>query len=67
MGGAAQANLCPVGERLVGACSHCVTALTLASVYTGHPNEFTSTHKGVRLVDRKNPQQMDIATVSEVS
>ena len=44
-----------------------MTALTLASVYTGHPNEFTSTHKGVRLVDRKNPQQMDIATVSEVS
>ena len=65
--GAAQANSCPVGERLVGACSHCVTALTLASVYPGHPNEFSSTHRGVRLVDRKNPQQMDIATVTEVS
>ena len=51
--GAAQANSCPVGERLVGACSHCVTALTLASVYPGHPNEFSSTHRGVRLVDRK--------------
>ena len=60
-------NSCPVGERLVGACSHCVTALTLASVYPGHPNEFCSTHRGVQLVDRKNPQQMDIATVSEVS
>ena len=65
--GTAHANSCPVGERLVGACSHCVTALTLASVYPGHPNEFSSTHRGVRLVDRKNPQQMDVATVSEVS
>ena len=26
-----------------------------------------STHRGVRLVDRKNPQPMDIATVAEVS
>ena len=28
--GSAQANSCSVGERLVGACSHCVVALTLA-------------------------------------
>ena len=65
--GSAQANSCSVGERLVGACSHCVVALTLAAVYPGHPNLFSSTHRGVRLVDRKNPQPMDIATVAEVS
>ena len=61
--GTAHANSCPV----VGACSHCVTALTLAPVYPGHPDELCLTHRGVRLVNRKNPQQMEVATVSEVS
>ena len=65
--GTAQPNSCPVGERLVGACSHCVVALTLSAVYPGNPNLFSSTHRGVRLLDRRNPQQMDIATVAEVS
>ena len=45
----------------------CVVALTLAAVYPGNPNLFSSTHRGVRLVDRKNPQPMDVATVAEVS
>ena len=36
--GSAQANSCSVGWQLVGACSHCVVALTLATVYPGHPN-----------------------------
>ena len=45
----------------------CVVALTLSAVYPGNPNLFSSTHRGVRLVDRKNPQPMDIATVAEVS
>ena len=62
--GTAQPNSCPVGERLVGACSHCVVALTLSAVYPGNPNLFSSTHRGVRLLDRRNPQQMDIATVA---
>ena len=57
--GTAQQNSCPVGERLVGACSHCVVALTLSAVYPGQPNLFSSTHRGVRLVDRKNLQPMD--------
>ena len=54
-------------ERFVGACSHCATALSLAAVILGNPGEFTTTHRGVRLLDRKNPEQMDILTVAEVS
>ena len=55
------------GERLVGACSHCATALSLAAVIPGNPGQFTTTHRGVRLLDRKNPEQMDISTAAEVS
>ena len=47
-------------ERFVGACSHCATALSLAAVIPGNTGEFTTTHRGVRLLDRKNPEQMDI-------
>ena len=65
--GAAHANACPVGERLVGACSHCAAALCFTAVYPGNPAAFTTTHRGVRLVDRKNPDQMDTATLAEVS
>ena len=55
------------GERLVGACSHCTTALSLAAVIPGNPGHFLTTHRGVRLLDRKNPEQMDISTAAEVS
>ena len=55
------------GERLVGACSHCATALSLAAVIPGNPGQFPTTHRGVRLLDRKNPEQMDISTAAEVS
>ena len=65
--GSAQANACPVGERLVGACSHCATALCFTAVYSAHPAAFTTTHRGVRLMDRKNPAPMDTSTLAEVS
>ena len=65
--GAAHATACPIGERLVGACFHCATALCFTAVYPGNPAAFTTTHRGVRLVDRKNPDQMDTATLAEVS
>ena len=65
--GSAQANSFPVGERLVGACSHCTAALCFTAVYPGNPGAFTTTHRAVRLLDRKNPAQMDAATVAEVS
>ena len=65
--GAAQATSCPIGERLVGACSHCATALCFTAVYPGNPGAFTTTHREVRLVDRKNPVQMDTATMAELS
>ena len=65
--GSAQANACPVGERLVGACSHCAAALCFAAVYPGNPAAFTTTHRAVRLLDRKNDAQMDATTVAEVS
>ena len=57
--GSAQANACPVGERLVGACSHCAAALCFTAVYPANPAAFPTTHRCVRLVDRKNPVQMD--------
>ena len=65
--GAAHANSCPIGERLVGACSHCTTLLTLSTVLPANPAEFSTTHRGTRLLDRRNPLVMDIATTAEVS
>lgn len=65
--GASQANACPVGERLVGTCSHCAAAICFTAVYPGNPGAFSTTHRGVRLLDRKNPQQMDTSIVAEVS
>ena len=65
--GSAAHNACPVGERLVGACSHCATALSLSSVIPANPAAFISTHRGVRLLDRKNINQMDTATLTEVT
>ena len=65
--GAAQPTSCPVGERLVGCCSHCTTVLWLSMVLPANPGMFTTTHKGVRLLDRKNPQQLDEETLAEVS
>lgn len=66
-GSSQQAHACPVGERQVGACSHCAAALCFTAVYPANPAAFTTTHRGVRLVDRKNPAQMDAATLAEVS
>ena len=65
--GGAQPTSCPVGERLVGCCSHCTTVLCLSMVLPANPGVITTTHKGVRLLDRKNPQQMDEETLAEVS
>ena len=52
--------------------THCTVkagaeVLYLYAVYPGNHNLFSSNHRGVRLVDRKNPQPMDIASVAEVS
>ena len=60
-------------QKLKGQCPNAPrvnlrkASLTLSAVDPGNPNLFSSTHRGVRLVDRKNPQPMDIATVAEVS
>ena len=43
--GSVQANACPVGERLVGACSHCAAALCFAAVYPANPAAFSTTHR----------------------
>ena len=50
----------------MGACCHCATVLSLAAVIPGNPGQYPTTHRGVRLLDRKNPEQMDISTVDEV-
>ena len=65
--GGAQPTSCPVGERLVGCCSHCTTAIYLATVHPAFPALLSTSHRGVRLLDRKNPQQLDQATLTEVS
>jgi hypothetical protein len=65
--GSARANSCPIGERLVGACSHCAAAVCFMTVLPNNQGNFSSTHRGVRLLDRKNEQQMDSTTVAEVS
>ena len=60
-------NSCPIGERLVGCCSHCATALCLSTVVPGDPTVFKTKHRVTNLLDRKNPIEMDVATLSEVS
>ena len=65
--GSAHPNSCPVGERLVGACGHCISILALSTVLPAQPQEFTTTHRGTRLLDRRNPIAMDITTTGEVS
>ena len=65
--GRAHPKSCPIGERLVGACSHCSTALALVAILPTYPLEFSTTHQGTRLLDRSNPHQMDSSTVSEMS
>ena len=65
--GGAQPNSCPVGERLIGCCSHCTTAIYLSTVHPAFPALLSTSHRGVRLLDRKNPQQLDLATLTEVS
>ena len=65
--GPSKPNACPIGERLVGCCSHVSTALSFATVVPMDPTAFSTTHKVVHLLDRKNQLQIDICTVSEVS
>ena len=52
--GPSRANACPVGEWLVGCCSHVATALSLTAVVPTNPAVILSTHRGARLVDRKH-------------
>jgi hypothetical protein len=65
--GPSRANSCPVGERLVGCCSHVATALSLTAVVPANPAVAISTHRGTRLVDRRNPIELDTEIVAEVS
>jgi hypothetical protein len=65
--GPSKNNSCPVGERLVGCCSHVATAISFTAVVPADPTALITTHRGVRLLDRSNPLQMDIATTAEVS
>ena len=65
--GPSKTNSCPIGERLVGCCSHCATALCLSTVVPGDPTVFKTKHRVTNLLDRKNPIEMDVATLSEVS
>ena len=62
--GPSKPNACPVGERLVGCCSHVSTALSFATVVPMDPTAFSTTHKVVHLLDRKNQLQMDICILS---
>ena len=65
--GPSRANACPVGERLAGCCSHVATVLGFAAVAPANPEIILSTHRGTRLVDRKNPVELDTEVVAEVS
>ena len=65
--GPSRANACPIGERLVGCCSHCATVLSFPAVVPANPGEFSTTHGRTHLLDRSNQIQMDIATTAEVS
>ena len=65
--GNAHANSCAIGERLVGACSHCKVALALAGAYPGNQGLFCTTHQDVNLLNRKNNPNMDAATLTEMS
>ena len=65
--GPSRHDACPIGERLVGCCSHCATALSFTSVIPQNPAAFFTTHRNVRLLDRSNPIQMDISTTAELS
>ena len=65
--GSSRATSCPIGERLVGACCHCAAAICFTAVYPTNPEAFSSTHRRVRLLDRKNQPQMDSATIAEMS
>ena len=65
--GPSRRDACPIGERLVGCCSHVSTAISFSAVIPADPTAFQSTHRGTRLLDRKNVIQMDINTTAEVS
>ena len=65
--GPSRADTCPIGERLVGCCTHCATSLWFSAVIPMDPTAFTTTHHGTHLMDRRNHLQMDVETASEVS
>ena len=65
--GSAQASACPVGERLVGACSHCATALCFTAVYPAHPAAFTTTHRGFYGFYAKNGHILDPLSAPSMS
>ena len=64
--GPAKANACPIGERLVGTCSHCATVISFASIVPADPTVITTTHRNTALLDRANPRQMDVETLREI-
>ena len=59
-------DACPVGERLAGCCSHCSTAWYMAAVLPGNPQQFLSRHRDCNLLDRVNPQQVNMDVMSQV-
>ena len=65
--GPAKSNSCPIGERLVGCCSHCAAAIAFGTVVPNDPAAFKTTYRGTRLLDRNNPTELDRTTTSEVS
>ena len=65
--GPSKANMCPVGERLAGICSHAATVLYTGCVLPQNLALFRSTHRSIQLIDRRNPVAMNIETLSEVS
>ena len=65
--GPSRADACPIGERLVGCCSHCATSLWFSAVIPTDPAAFNTTHRGTNLLDRRNTQQIDVETLSQVS
>ena len=57
---------CPSGERLVGCCVHCASAIFCAAVLPHNPALFKPTYKCTHLLDRQNILGSDRETASEV-
>ena len=54
-------NLCPVGERLVGCCSHVATAVYIACGVAFDPGWHRSTHVPGNLLHRGMPEMAEKA------